>query len=87
MRKNLSLSSNILTMDDRKSKLRLAMPLLGKKAKDVKNAMIKLLKPLDKFIKTLAYDNGKEFFEHEVVSKAISRDSYFAKPYHSWERG
>ncbi|MCW7553949.1 IS30 family transposase [Endozoicomonas gorgoniicola] len=81
------MSSNILTMDDRKSKLRLAMPQPGKKAKDVKNAMIKLLKPLDKFIKTLTYDNGKEFFEHEAVSKAISRDSYFAKPYHSWERG
>lgn len=67
----------ILTMDDRKSKLRLAMPLPGKRAKDVKNAMIKLLKPLDKFIKTLTYDNGKEFVEHEAVSKALSCSSYF----------
>lgn len=77
----------ILTLDDRKSKLRLAMPLPGKRAKDVKEATIKLLKPLKKFIKTITYDNGKEFTEHEAVSKTLSCNSYFAKPYHSWERG
>ena len=49
--------------------------------------MARLLKPLEKFIKTLTYDNGKEFAEHEAVSKALACDSYFAKPYHLWERG
>lgn len=77
----------ILTMDDRKSKLRLAMPLPGKKAKYVSEAMVALLKPIKGFVKTLTYDNGKEFTEHEAVSKALSCSSYFAKPYHSWERG
>jgi transposase, IS30 family len=31
--------------------------------------------------------NGKEFFCHEEISKALNCDVYFAKPYHSWERG
>ena len=77
----------ILTLDDRKTKLRLAAPLPGKKAKDVKEAMISLLKPLQKFIKTITYDNGKEFTEHGAVAEALECNSYFAKPYHSWERG
>ncbi len=77
----------IATLDERKTKLRLAVPLPGKKAKAVKQAMIGALKPLKKFVKTITYDNGKEFVQHEAVAKALQCDSYFAVPYHSWERG
>ena len=77
----------IATMDERKTKLRLAVPLPGKKAKAVKQAMIGALKPLRKFVKTITYDNGKEFVEHEAIAKALACESYFATPYHSWERG
>ena len=47
----------IVTMDDRKTKLRLACPLLGKKAKDVKEAMIRLLSPIKGWVETTTYDN------------------------------
>ena len=77
----------IVTLDERKTKLRVAVPLPGKKAKAVKQAMVSSLKPLKKFVKTITYDNGKEFVEHEAVARALSCDSYFAAPYHSWERG
>ena len=77
----------IATMDERKTKLRVAVPLPGKKAKAVKQAMVSSLKPLKKFVKTITYDNGKEFVEHEAVARALACDSYFATPYHSWERG
>ncbi len=36
---------------------------------------------------TLTADNGKEFSDHEEVSKALGAGFYFAMPYHSWERG
>ena len=49
----------IATLDERKTKLRLAVPLPGKKAKAVKQAMIGVLKPLEKYVKTITYDNGK----------------------------
>ena len=49
--------------------------------------MIDALKPLKRFVKTITYDNGKEFAQHEAINKALSCDSYFAVPYHSWERG
>ncbi len=77
----------IVTLDERQSKLRLAAPLPTKKARGVTDAMIALLKPLKRFVKTITFDNGKEFALHESIAKAVSCDTYFAKPYHSWERG
>lgn len=38
-------------------------------------------------VKTVTFDNGKEFSEHEKLSEATGAACYFAKPYHSWERG
>jgi IS30 family transposase len=36
---------------------------------------------------TITADNGSEFAHHEVISKALGANIYFAHPYHSWERG
>jgi len=77
----------IVTMDERKTKLRLAYPLPGKKAQYVQEAIVKLLNPLKTWVKTTTYDNGKEFAYHAEISKALDCNAYFAKPYHSWERG
>jgi IS30 family transposase len=77
----------IVTMDDRKSKLRLALPVSHKKATLVKDAIISLLTPIKDLVHTLTFDNGKEFTQHETISKELECNSYFAKPYHSWERG
>ena len=77
----------IVTLDERKSKLRLAAPLAGKKAELVKEAMLSLLSPIKAHVQTITFDNGKEFTQHEAVAKELECDTYFAKPYHSWERG
>ncbi|VAW47975.1 Mobile element protein [hydrothermal vent metagenome] len=77
----------IVTLDERQTKLRLAAPLPDKKALSVKNAMVALLQPIQQFVKTITFDNGKEFTQHESIAKELSCDTYFAKPYHSWERG
>lgn len=77
----------IVTLDERKSKLRLAFPLPSKKADGVTEAIVQLLKPIEPFAKTITFDNGKEFTQHEVIAKLLGCDTYFAKPYHSWERG
>ena len=77
----------IVTLDERKSKVRLAMPLPTKHAGPLTVALTKLLDPIKEFVVTLTLDNGKEFAFHEKISKALECDVYFAKPYHSWERG
>jgi len=76
-----------VTLDERKSKLRLALPVSSKKARDVTDAMLSLFGPVKQFVNTITFDNGKEFAYHEEVAKTIQCKTYFAKPYHSWERG
>ena len=77
----------IVTMDDRKSKVRFALPVSQKKASLVSEAIINLLKPIKEQVHTLTFDNGKEFALHETISEKLDCNSFFAKPYHSWERG
>jgi IS30 family transposase len=77
----------IVTLDERKSKLRLAAPLPGKRAKPVQKAIVSLFSPIKQFVKTVTFDNGKEFTLHEDIAKELDCETYFAKPYHSWERG
>jgi IS30 family transposase len=35
----------------------------------------------------LTLDNGKEFARHEDLARTTGLDVFFARPYHSWERG
>jgi IS30 family transposase len=77
----------IVTLDERKSKLRLAFPLQSRNAQDTTKAMQFLLIPFKSFVKTITFDNGKEFTLHEKIAKSLGCQTYFAKPYHSWERG
>ncbi|MCP4569244.1 MAG: IS30 family transposase [FCB group bacterium] len=38
-------------------------------------------------VKTITFDNGKEFAGHEQIAAKLKCKCFFAKPYHSWERG
>ena len=38
-------------------------------------------------VKTLTFDNGLEFAEHEAIAKALECSIYFANPYSSWQWG
>lgn len=77
----------LVTLDERKTKLRLALPVSSKKMHEVTEAINFLLKPVKNFVETITFDNGKEFAQHEKIAHSVKCDTYFAKPYHSWERG
>ena len=53
----------------------------------MKDCIIDVMGPLSSLVKTQTYDNGKEFALHEAIATALEARSYFAYPYHSWERG
>lgn len=61
--------------------------LKDKQASTVSAALIELLQPLKGHIHTITSDNGTEFAAHMQVSAALECRYYFARPYHSWERG
>jgi len=77
----------LVTIVDRYSKLTLIKKVTHKRAELVRTAAIELLSPISHWVHTITSDNGKEFAEHEKISKAIKADIYFAHPYSSWERG
>jgi len=77
----------ILTINDRISGFLWMDKLNGKNAEDLALKTIKLLRPLKNEIHTITADNGKEFAEHKMIRDQLKIDFFFARPYHSWERG
>lgn len=80
-------SGAIVSMVERTSKLTLLVRTSGKTSEEVTRALLNRLSAVKNFVHTLTADNGKEFAKHQEVSEALDAGFYFAKPYHSWERG
>ncbi len=77
----------LLTINDRGSSIVWITKLSGKNAEELAQKTIETLTPYKELLHTITADNGKEFAEHKTISKGLGIDFYFAKPYHSWERG
>ena len=78
---------NILTLVERKSRLLLSCLLRNKTSKEVSSKMISLLEGIKDKVWTITFDNGREFSDHYKVAKIIGCNTYFTKPYSSWQRG
>ena len=76
-----------MTAVERKTRFTVIALAPNKTAEAVKDAILEALIPLAVPVETLTFDNGKEFALHEVISEQLQAGSYFAHPYHSWERG
>ena len=79
--------SVLMTAVERKTRYTLIGFAPNKTAEKVKDCIIDVMGPLASLVKTQTYDNGKEFALHEAIATALEASSYFAHPYHSWERG
>ena len=78
-------SGFLLSIYERKSRLGQLYKLDNKESSQVAVALIMLLKDFD--VKTVTYDNGLEFAQHDFVNDVVGSESYFCKPYSSWEKG
>ena len=79
--------SVLMTAVERKTRFTIIALAPDKTAEAVKEAILGALTPLAAYVETLTYDNGKEFALHDVIAEQLQAKSYFAHPYHSWERG
>ena len=77
----------IVTLVERKSGYALVSKVNRKTSDQVSAAIIKRLKPLAWRVKTITYDNGKEFAEHKFIDASLGSKAYFADPFASWQRG
>lgn len=80
-------SGALLSLVDRHSKATILAKLPAKRAEDVENAITSRLQELKRFVLTITFDNGMEFAYHEKVAEKLEAQCFFAKPYHSWQRG
>jgi IS30 family transposase len=76
----------LVTINDRVTKMVKIRLVKSKEAEVVKQATIEALREWT-HIKTITSDNGKEFALHREIAMELNIDFYFAKPYHSWQRG
>ena len=77
----------IVTVVERKSGYAVIAKVENKTADLVGAAIVDRLKPFGEKVKTLTFDNGKEFCGHGKIDEALGSTSYFARPFASWERG
>ncbi len=78
-------SGYLVTLLERKSRNVLIGYTKTKFADQVTAEILGLLK--GEIVKTVTFDNGKEFAGHEQIATELHCKCFFAKPYHSWERG
>lgn len=72
-------------LTDRKARYTRLRKIKNLRPKNHNRAILHMSKGLP--LHTLTYDNGIENKHHEKIAVALSIQTYFCKPYHSWEKG
>lgn len=80
--------SALLVMTDRATLVTMMEKLNGKEAGEVYEKMQKRLTNFSpSWVKTLTFDNGKEFAGHQKIGELLSAKTYFTRPYTSQDKG
>ena len=80
--------SALLVMTDRTTLVTMIEKLETKNADQVNQKMLKRLTNFSSsWVKTLTYDNGKEFAKHHEVADSLNVKTYFTRPYTSQDKG
>lgn len=77
----------LLTLVERRTKYVLIGKLASKQARALATVATNALRRSGLPVKTITFDNGLEFACHESIASPLQAATYFAHPYHSWERG
>jgi IS30 family transposase len=78
-------SGFLLSVYERKSRVGRLYLLPDKSSAETMKAIVTVLHGLK--VSSITYDNGLEFAMHELVNELLECESYFCRPYHSWEKG
>ena len=80
-------SGYLVTLVERVTRFALVGWSQTKGAEAVTAEIIRLLADHGIVCTGITFDNGKEFARHKEIAAALGVDVFFARPYHSWERG
>ena len=80
--------SALLVMTDRATLVTMLEKLSGKEASEVYQKMEQRLTNFSSsWVKTLTFDNGKEFAQHQKIGDLLTTKNYFTRPYTSQDKG
>ena len=79
--------SVIASMVERKSRFTVLIKSENKTTAAVISGINDKMKPIASLVHSATFDNGTEFCGHEKLAATLGAKTYFATPYHSWERG
>jgi transposase, IS30 family len=77
----------VLTMVDRKTGYVIIRKLGSRTTEEVNAQLLKTIECEKIKVRTITADNGTEFHQFRQVEQQTPVRFYFARPYHSWERG
>ena len=77
----------ILTLVERKSGYLIIKKMSSRTTESVTKAALQAIAAHRANFKTLTLDNGTEFHGYKALEERFPIKCYFARPYHSWERG
>jgi len=77
----------LIVMTDRKTRETKLIKLSTKKAEVVAKKIILKLQKEDDPIRSLTFDNGLEFAEHQKIATLLNVKTYFTRPYTSQDKG
>ena len=77
----------IVTLVERKSRYTRLGHVSTRHSDKVRDKVREMLEPLKHRVKSITYDNGREFAAHKAMETDLQARIYFAHPYASWERG
>jgi len=81
-------TGNLVTLVERKTRFTLVDRTDTKEAEEVTRSICGRFAEMPSVSRlSLTLDNGKEFAFHEQMATKTGMDVFFARPYHSWERG
>ena len=77
----------VVTLVERKTGLVLIGKLPDRTAESLSRRVIRLIRGHGGAFETVTADNGTEFHDYGRIEQSTGVTFYFARPYHSWERG
>ena len=80
-------ATGLATQVDRASRYLVAALLPDRKAKTYNDVVVRAFGDIQQPLRTMTVDNGMEFSMFNELEVALGIEVYFARPYHSWERG
>lgn len=77
----------VLSLVERASRYTRLAKLPSGKARALRQAAVRRLRPLRQAVATITADNGKEFAEHAQLGRALGAEVFFCDTFAAWQRG